>query len=92
MIWWAKHRSLDQATAWLEGIEQALASLGENPERYALAAESSAFPFPLRQLNFGLGSQPTHRVLFEVRTDRVIVDAVRHVLQQPVTPETLSEP
>ena len=56
--WWAENRSAEQAERWYDGFSAALLSLCENPERYTLAAESSVFPFDVRQLNYGLGRKP----------------------------------
>ena len=44
------------------------------------------FPFALRQITFGLGNKPTHRVVFEIRGDTVYVLAVRHLAQADITP------
>ena len=84
-LWWAEHRSVEQATRWLDGFESAIQSLSENPERHVLAGESEAFDEPVRQLLFGLGSKPTHRALFEIRGDTVFVVAIRHLAQRDVT-------
>ena len=46
-LWWAENRSAADASRWLEGMEYALQSLAENPERYPLAHESASFDFPL---------------------------------------------
>ena len=80
--WWAEHRSQSEASRWLSGLESAINSLGDDPDRYPLAAESDAFDFPLRQLNYGVSRHPTHRVLFAVHADRVLIYAVRHLAQQ----------
>lgn len=87
--WWARHRSLDQATRWYEGFQDALETLRNNPERCALARENPKFPFELRELHYGLGSRPTHRALFTIRPDMVLVLTVRHAAQQDFTPEDL---
>jgi plasmid stabilization system protein ParE len=85
--WWAKNRSAEQADRWLTGFRGAIASLSENPEIHGLAHETDQFPFELRQLPFGLGRKPTHRALFEIRGNEVIVYTVRHVAQRDVTPD-----
>ena len=87
--WWAQYRSPEQASRWLDGFEQALASLEDNPERCGLAPENDAFPFPLRQLLYGLGKKPTHRAVFEVRGNEVLVYAIRHVAQRDLIPEDI---
>jgi plasmid stabilization system protein ParE len=64
--WWASERSIEQADRWYQGIRTAIIGLADMPERYAIAAESPEFPYELRELHFGLGSKPTHRVLFTI--------------------------
>ena len=83
--WWAEHRSPVQASRWLEGFEKAIASLEDNPERCGLARENDAFPFTLRQLPYGLGTKNTHRAVFEIRSNEVIVYAIRHLAQADLT-------
>lgn len=87
--WWAENRSVEQAERWYEGFSEILLSLPQNPKRYALAAESSAFPFEVRQLNYGTGRKPTHRALFTIRGEIVYVFSIRHLAQKPVTPDDL---
>lgn len=89
-VWWSEHRSVDQARRWLIGIEQALASLAKRPERCSTARESAAFDIELRELHFGLRGQPTHRAIFEIRADEVIVYCIRHLAQQDLGPEDLA--
>ena len=87
-LWWAKHRSAEQAGLWLEQINAALATLRQNPERFAVAREDQAFPYTLRQMPFGVGKKATHRILYRVRDNKiVVVYGVRHVKQRDVTPE-----
>ena len=88
-LWWAEHRSQEQAYRWLEGFEAALASLSEVPEQLPLAREDAEFPFSLYQLLYDLGTKPTHRALFRIRNDEVIIYGIRHLAQQDVTPDTL---
>lgn len=87
--WWAENRSLTIAARWLAGIEAAILSLGEDSERFPLAPESEKFEFPLRQLNFGLSRHPTHRVLFSVGKERVLVYAIRHLARQELASDEL---
>ncbi len=86
---WAENRSVEQAERWYDGFSEALLSLPQNPEHHALAAESSAFPLDVRQLNFGIGRKPTHRALYTIRGDMVYVFSIRHLAQRPVTPDDL---
>ena len=86
---WAEHRSGEQARRWYEGLFQTLASLADNPQRCTRAPECEAFPLPLRQITYGLGRRPTHRVVFAIRGAKVVVYAIRHVAQQDLRPEDI---
>lgn len=79
--WWAKHRSRDWAARWYAGFSDAIASLAENPERFPLAPENGRLPYEIRELHYGLGSRPTHRAVFSIRPDMVLVLTIRHVAQ-----------
>jgi len=85
--WWAKHRSVEQAERWYAAILVAIDSLGETAAQYALARENEHFPYELRQMNFGLGNRPTHRILFTIRPDSVMVLTVRHAAQTDWNPD-----
>jgi plasmid stabilization system protein ParE len=89
--WWAEHRDVNQAARWLDGFEQAIAALSDNPEQHGLAAENAlyALPFPARQLLYGIGTKATHRAIFEVRGDTVFVVAIRHLAQDYLTSDEL---
>jgi plasmid stabilization system protein ParE len=85
--WWAENRSAQQAERWYDGFAEAIRCLATDPERCPLAPESSAFPYALRQLNYGVGRRPTHRAIFVVRPDSVLILRVRHLAQQPLSPQ-----
>lgn len=87
-IWWADNRDRDQAVRWLAGFKVAIAALEDDPERHPVAPEDDDFPFTLRQILYGL-SRKTHRAVFEVRDDDVIVHGIRHLAQQDFTPDDL---
>jgi plasmid stabilization system protein ParE len=80
--WWARERSANQARRWYKGIKKAIASLKKSPERCNLAAEHEEFPFELRELHFGLGARPLHRIVFTILEEQVIAVAVRHTSQR----------
>ena len=44
-------------------------------------------PYEIRQLNFGLGSKPTHRLVYAIRRDRVVILRVRRLAQQSLDVE-----
>lgn len=85
-LWWAEHRDVGQALRWLDEFTATLATLAHHPKRHAVAREDDLFPFPLRQLTFGVSSKPTHRAVFSVEGDKVLVYTVRHLAQDDLTP------
>src|SRR5688572_18533121 len=86
-LWWSQHRSAEQAQQWYDGFIVALGSLATNPQRFPLAPEHEAFPIELRQLTYGHGRKKTHRAVFVIRRDRVVVYAVRHLAQGDISPD-----
>ena len=87
--WWAKHRSVEQAQRWFDGFVSAIDSLQDYPERCALARENDDLPVTIRELHYGLGGKSTHRAIFVVRPDRVVVYAIRLLAQRDVTVDDL---
>lgn len=87
--WWAEHRSVSQAERWYDGFIAALKRLSTDAERHALATENAAFAEEIRQLNYGLGRRPTHRAVFTIRPDMILVLRVQHLAQQPLSPDDI---
>lgn len=87
--WWTENRSPEQATRWWDGILKAIETLGENPHRCPLARENNKHPCELRELHYGVRSRSTHRVLFTIRSDKVVVITVQHASQQDFEPDEL---
>ncbi len=82
--WWAENRSREQSARWYDVFVNATQSLEQNPERCVLAPENARFPYELRQLNFGIGRKPTHRIVYTVRTHDVVILRVRHLAQAAI--------
>lgn len=75
-------RSPAGAHRWFHAYEKAIDKLVANPRRFVLASESENFPVELRQINFGTSpSRPTHRLLFYVEDNTVVVVTLRHLHQ-----------
>ena len=83
---WLRERDESAAAVWLDGLEVALESLSEHPERCGLAIESRVFDQEIRQLLYGKRTRK-YRVLFCVEDKTVYVLHVRHPRQAPVVPE-----
>jgi len=66
------------AEDWLEGIVEAVRSLGTLPHRHGLARESSRHPdAELRQVIY-----KSHRVIYTVQENAVYVLHIRHAARQ----------
>ena len=87
--WWATNRSLAQSARWLAEIEAAIQGLADTALRHPLAREADAFDFPVLQLNFGVSSNATHRILFSFDDAQVLVYAIRHLSQADVSPNDI---
>lgn len=54
----------------------------ESPERFTKAREADFFKNDLREARFGVTpKRPTHRLLFTIRGDEVLIVALRHHAQ-----------
>ena len=82
-------RSVAAADRWLNGLQVALDSLSDLPERYPLAApESEWYGDNLREHYFGKRGA-AFRILFEVRSGVVGVLRIRHGRQDLLSPGDL---
>ena len=87
--WWAENRSPEQACNWYNKFADAIESLATEPERHPVSYESHKFPIPIRDLRFGVRRRPTHRAVFTIRKDMVLVLAIRHLAQREITPDEI---
>lgn len=87
--WWAENRSVEQAIRWYAGVRRAIQALGTTAEQCAKASESWKLKCELRQMLFGLGARPSHRVVFVIDGEDVVVLRVRHVAQRSLTVDDL---
>jgi plasmid stabilization system protein ParE len=83
-----RDRSEDAAERWLSGLEEAIESLNQLPERFALAPESGEFPEHIRQLIYGR-RRGRYRILYLVRENKVHVLHIRHGARRPLRPDEL---
>ena len=86
-IWWSDNRSASQATQWYQQIIEAIATLQRMPDRCPLVPELALSMTGIRQLLFGVGRHPTHRIIFVIEDDLVTVLRVRHHRQGEIGPE-----
>ncbi len=87
--WWRDNRSSEQAHRWYRAVKRALGTLREIADRCAPAMEANLHPLGLRQLHFGAGRRPTHRVIFVVDGSRVVVYRIRHAAQATLESDDL---
>lgn len=90
--WWAEHRNRDQAGRWYAGFSDKIWTLSQHPDRLPLADENDDFPYTIRELHYGLSSRPTHRAVFTVIGDSVLVLTIRHAAQDRIAPDNISKP
>ncbi len=68
------------AQRWYEGLEEVLLALAEMPRRFAYARENDTFSeLELRQVVY-----QSHRLIFTIKDEQVIILHVRHIAQQPL--------
>lgn len=81
---WIRGSSPDRATAWVNGLLDAIQSLNKMPARCTLALENEYFSEEIRQLFYGKRGR-VYRILFTIREDEVHVIFVRHSAQAPLS-------
>jgi plasmid stabilization system protein ParE len=85
--WWAENRSSEQAQRWYVGFAEAINALGDHPHQHPLARENDQFPYDVRVMNYGVSSRATHRALYTIRPDAVVVISIRAAKQKDATPD-----
>jgi plasmid stabilization system protein ParE len=88
--WWRDRRSSEQAARWYERIQPAIGTLRKMADRCPHSPETDLHPLGLRELYFGLGRRPSHRIVFTIDGTTVTVLRVRHSAQRPLTADDLS--
>jgi plasmid stabilization system protein ParE len=88
--WWRLNRSPEQANRWYREIWTAIRSLRSSAKRCPTSKESELHPAGLRELSFGLGRRPTHRIVFAIeKQDTVRIFRIRHTSQRDLEAEDL---
>ncbi len=86
---WYAEQNPSVAAKWFNGLIHRLNALAENPEQYSVGRESEFLPVELRQMLYGSGKRITHRILFVIREQRIVVYQIRHVSMQDITTDDL---
>jgi len=87
--WWSLHRSAEQAHRWRDRCVEAIDSLASKHAKCRLSPENDDFPIEIRQLAFGLGRRPSHRILFTLRPEMILVMRIQHLAQDGLSLEGL---
>lgn len=89
---WVVERAPHQGAAWFNGLEHAILSLDQHPERCPIAPESFDPESPIRVLHYGRLPN-VYRVFFAVdpRAKIVRVLHVRHGARRPATSRDLTD-
>lgn len=83
---WIAERSAEAAARWYDGLDKALAKLGENPERHPIAGEESdRLGLMIRQMLYGR-RRSVYRILFSIEGDTVMVHYIRHSARGSIEP------
>ncbi len=86
---WYAEQNPTVASTWFNGLLASVNSLDDNPLHYALARESEFLPVELRQMLYGSGKKTTHRILFVIREQTIVIYQIRHVAMRDVTADDL---
>lgn len=87
--WWSENRACEQAERWYVGLAAAISLLAQNANRCPPAPESDSLPYDIRQFNYGVRRRVTHRAVFTIRDDVVLVLRIRHLAQEALSPDDL---
>jgi len=87
--WWAENRSVEQSERWYHKFVATIDTLKSQPDRFSHAEENAKVPIDLKQANFGLGQKLTHRIVFTIRPEMVLVFRVLHLAQRELSVEDL---
>jgi plasmid stabilization system protein ParE len=86
---WYSKRSIDAADKWITAVEKALDALEQNPQQFPRAREESELGIALHEHAFGAGRRLTHRLIFAIRPNKVVVYAVHHASRRDLTIDDL---
>jgi len=80
--WLISHHAGDTGLRWFQGLQEAIATLSDLPERCPLAPENKNFPFEVRHLLYGRKPH-VYRIVFTIEGDTVYILHIRHGRRQP---------
>ena len=86
--WWKKRRSANQAERWYLSINAAFKTLVVFPDSCPFV--SGLEERGVREKLFGVGRKSTHRILFALESDSVMILRIRHTSQAELALEDLA--
>lgn len=75
--WWSKNRSRRQAHRWYLTAFEAMQSISKDPRRCPIVSERQLSLAGIRELHFGIGKRPTHRMIYYYDEDQSLVTILR---------------
>lgn len=90
LLWWGENRSQEQAERWYFDIYDAFKLLASTADQHSLATEPALKQHGIRQASFGIGRRATHRIIFGIVDQAVIVYRVRALKQDAIGVDDLS--
>jgi plasmid stabilization system protein ParE len=82
--WLIAQRAGETGLRWFEGLEEAIATLADMPERCPFAPENARVPFEVRQLLYGRRPN-VYRILFTIEGGTVYILHILHGRRRPLT-------
>ncbi|QDT36423.1 type II toxin-antitoxin system RelE/ParE family toxin [Stratiformator vulcanicus] len=73
---WYEVNAPQFSESWYRSILQSIATLETDPHRLPHAREDHHLQMELRELHFGYRKRMTHRILFVVRDDEVLIRSI----------------
>ena len=89
---WIAERSPEGAIHWKAALERAVDRIADSAGTFALAAESDAFPEPVREISFKTRKGRKYRALFVIRDDVATIISVRGAGQDLINPDDVPLP
>jgi plasmid stabilization system protein ParE len=88
-LFWYRERSDEAASKWIAAVEGALDVLEQHPQTFPRAREDGMRGTSLHECAIGAGRRLTHRLIFAIRPDKVVVYAIHHVSRKDLTIDDL---
>jgi len=81
--------SIDIASDWSDGIYSLIEDLSHTADRHPPACELEVVEGDLREVHYGSGRRTTHRIIYQIIGERVVILRIRHTSQRELTPDDI---